>query len=122
MFGIHVQNGFFVDGADFDVFRANANNQRTARASVVFGHNGSGKTTIADAFESIANGDGENYLYDIGGAQLSLSERDFNRVRVFTEKYVRDKVLIRSDGVESIVMLGDQVEANKTLDELDQEL
>ena len=124
VFGIHVQNGFFEDGANLDVFRADINNRNTTRASVVFGHNGSGKTTIAEAFESIASDDGtiKNYLYDTSGIQLSLNERDCSRIRVFTEKYVRDKVLIRSDGIESIVMLGTQVEACKRIDELDNEL
>lgn len=43
-------------------------------------------------------------------------------VRVFSEQYIREKILIEDDGLEAIVMLGEQAIAGKRIDEIDAEL
>lgn len=43
-------------------------------------------------------------------------------VQVFNEDYVRRRLFIEGDGVESIFMLGEQVEAKKKICEIEKEI
>lgn len=120
--GIHVNSGPYADGIgqDFDLFESGGGNPH--RVSVVFGHNGSGKSTIAREISSIAKGEDTGYLYDSIKGQLSLSENERNRVRVFNEDYIRDKVLLEEDGLQTIVMLGDQADAKVKIAKIDEQI
>lgn len=122
--GVHVQAGLFDGGVDFDLFSPEGKNSETSRVSVLLGPNGSGKTTIATEIAHIAEADSgtRSYFYDSDKSRVVLSGQDSGRVRVFGEEYVREKILIEQDGLESIVMLGEQTTAKKKLDELDNQL
>lgn len=115
--GAHVQSGAFALGAKFQLFEEAC----SCRASVVFGRNGAGKTTISREIAGIASETSQNgYLYDDAGNSVVLSESERSRVRVFNEDYVRRRLFIEGDGVESIVMLGDQAEAKKKICKIEQ--
>lgn len=83
------------------------------KASLVYGRNGSGKSTIAKAFKKIQDNGSENILVaeaiDNKGNVITLSDEDKKLVYVFDEEYVNENVRIREDGLGSIVMLGEQV-------------
>lgn len=116
--GVHVCSGRFFGGADVDLFGTASNPHR---ASVIFGRNGSGKTTLASHIAEAASAiDGTGCFYDKDGSSIILDSG--SRVRVFSEDYVRDKVLIDEEGLEAIVMLGDQATAAKRISEIDEEL
>lgn len=117
--GIHIDAGRFSGGANLDLF-ADAANKRH-RASVIFGRNGSGKTTIANfAGRAAAADGGPTCFYGYDSAPVVLAKN--SSVRVFGEQYIREKILIEDDGLEAIVMLGDQAIASKRIDEIDAEL
>lgn len=116
--GVHVCSGRFFGGVDVDLF-GTADNPH--RASVIFGRNGSGKTTLASHIaEAASDINGTGCFYDKDGSSIILDSG--SRVRVFSEDYVRDKVLIDEEGLEAIVMLGDQATAAKRISEIDEEL
>ena len=116
--GVHVCVGCFSDGADVDLF---STAKKRHRASVVFGRNGSGKSTIANCIAKAASaGNGAGCFYDEVGSSIMLDSGSC--VRVFSEEYVREKVLIDEEGLEAIVMLGDQATATKRINEIDEEL
>ena len=116
--GVHVCSGRFFGGADVDLF-GTANNPH--RASVIFGRNGSGKTTLASHIAEVASAvNGTGCFYDKEGSSIFLDSG--SSVRVFSEDYVREKVLIDEEGLEAIVMLGDQATAAKRISEIDEEL
>lgn len=101
--GVHVCAGRFSFGADIDLFKAGS---KPDRASVIFGRNGSGKSTIANYIAKKATADGDlDCFYDKDGCLFTLDRG--GHVRVFSEEYVRDKILIDEDGIEAIVMLGE---------------
>lgn len=116
--GVHVCAGRFSPGTNFNLFTA-AN--KPQRASVIFGRNGSGKTTIASCIaEAASASSGFNYFYDNNGLPITLGGK--SRVRVFDEEYIREKILIDEEGLEAIVMLGDQATATKRIKEIDDSL
>lgn len=66
--GIHVCVGCFSDGADVDLF---STAKKRHRASVVFGRNGSGKSTIASCIAKAASaGNGAGCFYDEVGSSI----------------------------------------------------
>lgn len=120
--GVHVESGLFAQGRDFRLFDGDSKGV-PCRASIVYGRNGSGKTTVSREVARIASGASSGgYFYDAGGNAIPLSEGERARIRVFNEDYVREKVLVEADGVESIVMLGDQADAKKKINEIDERL
>ena len=120
---LHIQSGLFVSGADFELFCPLGKNGIPHRASIVFGRNGSGKTTISQQIRRIADGDesGGSFLDD-GGSLIHLTSQDRHSIRVFDEKYIRDTVFLREEGLETIVMLGTAAQAQRRIDEINEEL
>lgn len=115
---VHVCSGCFFAGADVDLFGAASN---PYGASVIFGRNGSGKTTSASHIaEAVSAVNGTGCFYDKDGSSIVLDSG--SRVRVFSVDYVREKVLIDEEGLEAIVMLGDQATAARRISEIDEEL
>ena len=120
---LRIQSGMFGSGANIDLFNPPGNNDIPHRVSIVFGRNGSGKTTISQQIRRIANGDeSEGSFRSDGGSPVPLTNQDRQAIRVFDEKYIRDTVLLREEGLETIVMLGTAAQAQKRIDEIDEEL
>lgn len=115
--GIHVSSGPFLSGADIDLFKARDN---PSRVSVIFGRNGSGKTTVSGSLARFDQTEGA-YLY--GADNKPLAFESTPTIRVFNESYIREKVLIDDGGgLEAIVMLGDQAIASKRIKELESDI
>nr|WP_314783847.1 AAA family ATPase [Olsenella uli] len=92
------------------------------RASIIFGHNGSGKSTIAREIAAISRGESGGYLYDESKKMLSLADNECAGIRVFDEDYVESKTRIKGDGLDSIVMLGKQVSAAEAIEETEKSI
>lgn len=120
--GVHVESEPFAPGTDFQLFD-DGSRGNPCKASVIFGRNGSGKTTISKEIARIAAGASDGgYLYDADGNAVPLSKSERIRIRVFNEDYVREKILVEEEGVESIVMLGEQADAKKNINEINKKL
>lgn len=122
--GVCVSAGPFSDGVRLELFedgegpQNSQKRQKSHRASVIFGRNGSGKTTVANFIAASVVGPNDvGPFYDKEGAPITLNDR--SSVRVFNEAYVRNKVLIKEDGLETIVMLGDQALADMAINKID---
>lgn len=87
---------------------------KVVKASLVYGRNGSGKSTIARAFKKIqGNSSGAVSVAEVIDNKeniITLSDEDKKKVYVFDEDYVNENVRIREDGLGTIVMLGEQVD------------
>lgn len=82
--------------------------------SIVYGRNGSGKTTIAKAIRQYVGKDTESQTED-GYISYSVST-DANiiddkkeSVFIFDEEFVRENIRMKGRGLETIVMIGEQV-------------
>lgn len=123
--GVHVCSGAFDSGHDIDLFgslQSEGNNSKPVRASVIFGHNGSGKSTIAREIAAISRGESNGYLYDENKRELLLSDNECAGIRVFDEDYVESKTRIEGEGLDSIVMLGEQVSAVEAIEETEKSI
>ncbi|MBQ7675265.1 MAG: AAA family ATPase, partial [Campylobacter sp.] len=114
--GIKLQGNNFNTETKLQLF---VNKNQLSRVSIIYGKNGSGKSTIATAFNKIK---GDN-IQDITTAELiykdnnviSLNNDDKNNIFVFDETYILNQIRIEEDGLDTIVMLGDMVDIEKQL-------
>ena len=86
------------------------------RLSLVYGANGSGKSTISRAFQVLTQGadsDISARALDAEGNEIALASP---AISVFNEEYIDANVKIDDDGLGSIVLLGEQVELQAQID------
>lgn len=107
---LKVQGGYFVNETDaFPLFQNTIN--------ILYGRNGSGKSSISRAIREFSkNGDEdrEDRKYTVS----FNADIDKSSIHVFNEDFVKEKVLVDSDGVGTIVMLGKQVEVDAEIERL----
>ena len=87
-------------------------NGTPVKASLLYGRNGTGKSTIARAFKKLK---GETVpgiqfvtCYDIHEGATTIQEGEQSDIFVFDEDFVTENVRVDGDGLGSIVMLGEQ--------------
>ena len=105
--GIRIKGRCFKSDTDL-IFYENQND----RTAIVFGKNGSGKSTISEGIASISNKDPENSDLLASFIDLEHNTISFEKdsgIYVFNEKYIDENVKIDDDGLETIVLLGNQV-------------
>lgn len=111
--GIAIKGRCFANECTFSFYPEENN-----RISIVYGKNGSGKSTISDGFSCISSGnfpaDLSASLIDGTGNAISLST-DKN-IHVFNEKYIDNNVKIDEDGLGTIILLGGQVDLQSEID------
>lgn len=107
---LKVQGGYFVNETDdFPLFQNTLN--------ILYGRNGSGKSSISRAIREFSkNGDedSEDRKYTVS----FNADIDKSSIHVFNEDFIKEKVLVDSDGVGTIVMLGKQVEVDAAIAKL----
>ena len=119
--GISFKGGFFENTTSFIFFpqvKSNCNN----RISLLFGKNGTGKTTISNAFNKIkfsieSSSDTDNYLIDNNHAPITISDDMRQRIFIFNDDYIEQKVHISDKGLKAIVMFGEQKEIEEKIKE-----
>ena len=96
------------------------------KASLVYGRNGSGKSTIAKSFKKLK---GESVpsiqlvsIFDIHNVAVTLSAADQAHIFVFDEDFVNENVRVQEDGLGSIVMLGEQAGLAELISEAKRDL
>ena len=98
---VKFKGGFFSEESELELF------MHEDRISILYGKNGSGKSTISKAVRK-AKGD---TVDDIVQATLYDQEdsvfTDTQSIHVFNEDYVNSRVKIRDDGLNTIVLLGE---------------
>ena len=105
---ITIHGGYFEQPATLKLF----NDKQCL--SIIYGRNGSGKTTIAKAIRQLVGKDNE-YPTDDGYISYSVST-DVNipddkksSIFIFDEEFVRENIRMKGKGLETIVMMGEQV-------------
>lgn len=108
---VELQGGIFRTPQRLSILSKNGT---PAKASLIYGRNGSGKSTIAKAFKTLTGEACSTIqvasVYDTNNAPMQLAEEDKTHIFVFDEDFVNKNVRIQEDGLNSIVMLGEQVD------------
>lgn len=86
------------------------------RVNVVFGRNGSGKSTISRALREYSKSGDE--LSEQKYSTIFDSPLDKDKVFVFNEDFLREKILVKEQGVDTIVMFGSQIEVDEKINKL----
>jgi energy-coupling factor transporter ATP-binding protein EcfA2 len=106
---IQIEGGYFEQSTGFDLFDSNQ------CLSIIYGRNGSGKTSIAKAMRQLVGKDSEP-KEDDGSVQYTVSSDQAipddkkTSVFIFDEEFVRENVRTKGKGLETIVMMGEQVD------------
>lgn len=100
-------------------------NKKTPCA-LLYGRNGSGKSTIARAFRKIAGEKEESITNAVlcyeNGNEIQLSDEEKKNIYVFDQKFIDENIRTKDDGLGTIVMLGSQVELDKQIKELEENI
>lgn len=104
---IKIKGGIFETETDFPIFEK----EKTQKPnfSLIYGKNGSGKSTISRGFRKLT-GDEELQiesmeLLDADGSTIEVCEEK-NNTYVFNEEFIEDNIKIEDDGLSAIVVMG----------------
>ena len=108
---ISIQGGYFEDPVSLKLFEK--------RFNVLYGRNGSGKTSLSRAFAEYKKPDeelGDGRIFSVS-FNTALREEDKKRIFVFNEDFVNKKVRLEdAEGLGTIVMLGDAADIQGQID------
>lgn len=117
---IKLSGGIFDTLISFDFFNPKeGGNLKTVKGALVYGRNGSGKSTIAKAFRKLSGEDIpiNAMVYDKEEQVLHLRDEDKKRIFIFDEDYVDKNVRLQEDHLNTIVMLGEAVDLTEKIEE-----
>ncbi|WP_295092636.1 AAA family ATPase [Ruminococcus sp.] len=127
--GITLSGASYTSDTDLAVFNPiDGKKTKKIKGSIIYGRNGSGKSSIAKGFRKIKDEEVETInkavLFDINNKPVTLNESDKTNIAVFDEDYVDKNVKLKETGLGSIIMLGDLADLsdkiNKAQIELDE--
>ena len=108
--GIRFKGAAFQELTSMSVFSQNQGS--TVRSSLIYGENGSGKSTISRAIIKASgseSGDIEEATFiDKDNRAIELQEEEKKHIFVFNEEYIEKNVRLKEDGLDNIVLLGEQ--------------
>lgn len=121
--GIKLKGANFVNQTELNLFKSS--NDKVAKLALVYGRNGSGKSTISNAFKKVKGEDILNIetatLYD-DSHEISIGESGDKAIFVFNEEFVNDKVKIQEEGLGSIIMLGKKADLTVKIEQATEKL
>lgn len=108
--GIRLQGGKFSEPKLLQFFTHKKTNPKIC---VLFGRNGSGKTTISKAFNKISNHDESSIhiseLINKYDDKINITKELSESIYIFNEDYIENNIKLASNGLETIVLLGGNV-------------
>ncbi len=120
---LKLKGQFFNESTNLNIFLKKEN-----RLSIIYGRNGSGKSSIARAIEYYYRSKPDSKwkfdfvdFYDYNSTKIQRNQMDYN-IYVFDENFINEKIHIKDDGLESIVMFGEQVELDNLIDSKNQDI
>ena len=113
---IKIKGGCFENETELELFKKDA-------ISVVYGRNGSGKSTIAYNINNLAirTDNEENSEFSVS-TEAVIPEEMKKSIFVFNEDFVNNQVKVAKDGIDTIVMLGEQVRVDEKIKKTKEDL
>lgn len=112
MTGINIKSDYFRTAPTFELFPPRH------RVALLYGKNGSGKTTVAQGFRE--------YIEPVtppkvelspmaNGTRISAVSGQAGKFFVFDEDYVSKRIRVKEDGLDAIVLFGEQIDLDKQI-------
>ena len=122
--GIKIKGANFANQTELNLF--NSPEDKVAKVALVYGRNGSGKSTISNAFKKVQGEDILNIetasLYDNDSREILINDSGDKVIFVFNEDFVNDKVKIQEEGLGSIIMLGEKADLTAKIEQATEQL
>lgn len=112
---LSIKGGCFDSITELELFKKDP-------VSIIYGRNGSGKTTIAHSIGELTKPIDERNPDFIVSSDTPISGDTKDCVFIFNEDFVREQVRVEKDGINTIVMLGEQVELDEKITKLKDDL
>ena len=116
--GIKIQGKCFQSEVKLNFFE-----KEYHRFCLIYGKNGSGKSTISQAFDGVKQNNQSLItvqIIDRSGVVVNLTNKDQkNNIFVFNEEYANSKVKIKDNGLDAIVLLGDKADIDGKLEKIE---
>lgn len=117
---ITIKGGYFEQPTTLDLFKG------SCHLSIVYGRNGSGKTTIAKAIRQLVGKDTEQsteegYVSYSVSSDAPIPDDRKDSVFIFDEEFVRENIRTNGKGLETIVMMGEQVDLDTQITKKNEE-
>lgn len=112
---LSIKGGCFDSITELELFKKDP-------VSIIYGRNGSGKTTIAHSIGELTKPIAERNPDFIVSSDTPISGDKKDCVFIFNEDFVREQVRVEKDGINTIVMLGEQVELDEKITKLQDDL
>ena len=118
--GIELRGANFENPTRLDIFNPiDGGTRKTIKGTLLYGRNGSGKSTIARGFRKIIGEKDQpiNHasVLDKNGIPIVLTESEKKRIFIFDEDYVDKNVKLQEDHLDTIVMLGKQADLTEQI-------
>lgn len=121
--GIKIKGANFQSETALELFKSNNKN---VQATLIYGRNGAGKSTIAKAFRKVKDGKPSNNentsaddehvqiqtadLFDTFGKNLQMKNNECEKIHIFDEDFIDKNVKLQKDGINTIVMVGKNID------------
>lgn len=124
--GISINGQMLDKKRNFNLFESDEKNIYPTRFSLVYGKNGSGKSTITKGFqklrEEFVSSIESAELYDFNDSVVNSFEEKNKNIFVFNEHFIEQNVKFKEDGLETIVMFGEQADLEEKIKSLNQQI
>lgn len=118
--GVSLIGGFFEKEGEFKFY-----DNDKFKVALTYGKNGSGKSSISKAIYELSRNNFNEYskveLFDFDHKSIEVDEKTRNAIHVYNENYINSNLRLQDDGLDTIVMLGEQLELDDTIQQLKKE-
>lgn len=119
MTGVSILSEYFATPSILDFFPNDVKAPKNNRVALVYGSNGSGKSTIANGFRAFKsctepNNTALDFIEENVKATLN-KEWDRQNIFIFDEEYISSRVQIKESGLEAIVLFGEQIDIEEKI-------
>lgn len=126
MTGISISSDYFSNMATLELFPKHPKPPKVNRVALLYGKNGSGKSTIAQGFREYKDSVNPrtialNLLNGATSIKISSPGKP-EKFYVFDENYISSRVKVRDSGLDAIVLFGEQVSLEKQIAETEKKL
>lgn len=112
--GVSIKGGYFEPETQIDIFE-----NPSQQIALIYGKNGSGKSSLADAISEYKYNKKDWYetcFRDFTMNELEKSEEVKNNVYVYNEEFIDNNFKVSEGGLETIVLLGEQVDVEDKIE------